>query len=221
MVTRDFDIRISNLTLESKKETLDYDNRDKTINIINAIMPFDTENCVKYNANYLKGFTIEKRNLDFGDLDATIDQQAKLVARFALNSSVSQYNRGVYWKSEKLEVTGKQWVAAYLPVWIYSYQEKIGDKKILHYVAVNGRTKETMGSIPLNRTKLFWISFLLEFISFVFMCFIVIYTPWDFLGLLLLSSGVSYYTSAVAKDRRFDDKIYSQYRPKYLRPGPH
>lgn len=212
MVTRNFDIRISNLTLESKKETLNYDDSDKTINIINAIMPFDTENCVKYNANYLKGFTIEKRNLDFDDLDSKIDQQAKLVARFALNSSVSQYNRGVHWKSEKLEVTGKQWVAAYLPVWIYSYQEKIGEKKILHYVVVNGRTKETMGSIPLNRNKLFLITFLLEFISFALMCIIIIYTPWDFLGILLLASGVSYYTSVAAKNRRYDDKIYAQYR---------
>ncbi len=31
-------------------------------------MPFDTENCVRYNANYLKGYTSEKRDTNIEDL---------------------------------------------------------------------------------------------------------------------------------------------------------
>ena len=37
-----------------------------------------------------------------------------------------------------------------------------GSKKLLHYVAVNARTKETMGSVPINMTKLWIVSIILE-----------------------------------------------------------
>ena len=42
-------------------------------NIINAIMPFDTENCVKWDSNYLKGFSSEKRDVNI------IKDQAKKI----------------------------------------------------------------------------------------------------------------------------------------------
>jgi hypothetical protein len=43
-------------------------------------------------------------------------------------------------------------VAMYLPVWLYSYQQP--GSGMLHYIAVNGRTGETMGSIPIQQWKL-------------------------------------------------------------------
>jgi hypothetical protein len=50
-------------------------------------------------------------------------------------------------------------------VWLYSYFQK--DKNVLHYVAVNARTKETMGSVPINQLKLFGISALIEVVGFI------------------------------------------------------
>ncbi len=58
---REFDLTIDGLTVESSVDKLNTGASDKTTNIINSIMPFDTENCVKWNANYLKGYTSEKR----------------------------------------------------------------------------------------------------------------------------------------------------------------
>jgi hypothetical protein len=40
----------------------------------------------------------------------------------------------------------------YLPVWLYSYQQP--GSGMLHYIAVNGRTGETMGSVPVQQWKL-------------------------------------------------------------------
>jgi hypothetical protein len=40
----------------------------------------------------------------------------------------------------------------YLPVWLYSYQQP--GSGMLHYIAVNGRTGETMGSVPVQHWKL-------------------------------------------------------------------
>ena len=44
------------------------------------------------------------------------------------NETLKQYDRGVCWEEERLEVKGSQWKAAYLPVWLYSYQEVKNEK---------------------------------------------------------------------------------------------
>lgn len=163
-VERDFDIAIDDLTIESSQDKLDKSNKSKTTNVINAIMPFDTENCVKYKANYLAGYSSEKRDTNISHLEEKVDNELKDVARFAINDEIKFYDRGVKWTEEQFNVKGKQWVSAYLPVWLYSYQDP---KKILHYVAVNARTGEVMGSVPMNKTKLFLITLLIEIICLV------------------------------------------------------
>lgn len=67
--------------------------------------------------------------------------------------TLTDYDRGVSWASQNVEIKGEQWESAYLPVWLYSYQQIKGDKSILHYVAVNARTKETIGSVPIHMPK--------------------------------------------------------------------
>lgn len=42
----------------------------------------------------------------------------------------------------------------YLPVWLYSYYHEQGGKAMVHYIAVNGRTGETMGSVPVSHGRL-------------------------------------------------------------------
>lgn len=170
-VEREFDLTIDGLTVESSKDKLDTRSKDKTNNIINAIMPFDTENSVKWDANYIKGYTSEKRDTNVDQLRALVREQSKDVARFSANNSLSFYDRGVRWDREDLDVKGQQWKSAYLPVWLYSYQQKKGDKSLLHYVAVNARTKETMGSVPIHMPKLFLISTLVEVLGIIAMFF--------------------------------------------------
>jgi len=161
-VERDFDLTIEGLTIESNLERLDNASSNQTNNIINSIMPFDIENCVKWDSNYLKGYSSEKRDVDISQLDYLMQEQAKDIARYAANDTLKKYDRGVCWHNEQLEIKGRQWKAAYLPVWLYSYQQVKNKKKLLHYVAVNARTKETMGSVPIHIPKLFITSVILE-----------------------------------------------------------
>ena len=49
---------------------------------------------------------------------------------------------------------GTRWVAMYLPVWLYSYHQPGRNGGMLHYIAVNGRTGETMGSVPVQQWKM-------------------------------------------------------------------
>ena len=166
-VEREFDLTIDGLTVESSADKLDTTSKTKTTNIINSIMPFDTENCVKWDANYLKGYSSEKRDVNVEQLRPLVEEQSKDVARFAANDSLEHYDRGVRWDNEQLDIKGQQWKSAYLPVWIYSYLQKKGNKNILHYVAVNARTKETMGSVPIHMPKLFAISTVIEILGIV------------------------------------------------------
>lgn len=187
-VEREFDLVINGLTVESSSDRLNNSSSDKTNNVINAIMPFDIENCVKYDANYLKGYTSEKRDTNIEQLKALIDEQSKDIARFSANESIMAYDRGVAWSTQNLDVKGQQWKAAYLPVWLYSYQQVSGSKKVLHYVAVNARTKETMGSVPINMPKLLLFSLLTEILGFLAMSYMDFDNNWIF-----LLSGIAFF----------------------------
>ena len=194
-VEREFDLSIEGLTVESSKDKLNTSAKDKTNNIINSIMPFDTENCVKWDANYIKGFTSEKRDTNVDDLKELVKEQSKDIARFSANKTVEFYDRGVRWDSEDLQIKGQQWKSAYLPVWLYSYQQIKGDKSLLHYVAVNARTKETMGSGPIHKPKLFLISALVEVLGLIAMLFTKTDDnswPWLFLLSGFIYFGIMY-----------------------------
>lgn len=187
-VEREFDLTINGLSIESNSDRINTSSKDKTNNIINSIMPFDTENCVKYNANYLKGCTSEKRDINIDSLRVAVATQAKDIARYAANETLSHYDRGVMWQNEGWNMKGQQWQAAYLPVWLYSYQQVKGEQKILHYVAVNARTKETMGSVPIHMPKLIIISALIELLGILAMVFVDFDYNW-----LFLLSGLIYF----------------------------
>lgn len=195
-VSREFDLTINGLTIESNLDRLDTASSNKTNNVINSIMPFDIENCVRYDSNYLKGYTSERRDTNIEQLKNLVETQSKDVARFAANETLKQYDRGVAWSSEQFDVKGQQWKAAYLPVWLYSYQQVKGDKKLLHYVAVNARTGETMGSVPIHMPKLFLISAFVEILGILAMVFIDFDYNWIFLTL-----GIIYFLVMYARYR--------------------
>jgi hypothetical protein len=153
-VERHVDFTVDDLTVESARERGNLDSKANTNNIINTILPFDTKNAVKWNASYLRGCTSEKRDLDVSQLQPRVAEQLLCIARAQVEKSASRYDRGVRWEQEGLEVHGTRWVSMYLPVWLYSYLQPNGSSGMLHYIAVNGRTGETMGSVPVQQWKL-------------------------------------------------------------------
>ncbi|MDI1253041.1 TFIIB-type zinc ribbon-containing protein [Thermomonas sp.] len=153
-VERHVDFTVDDLPLESSTERGNLDTRTNTNNIINTILPFDTKNAVKWNASYLMGITSEKRNQDVEHLRPRLEDQLLSIARCEVEASVGRYDRGVRWQQERLSVHGTRWVSMYLPVWLYSYHQPGSNGGLLHYIAVNGRTGETMGSVPVQQWKL-------------------------------------------------------------------
>ena len=154
-VEREFDLIVEGLTIESNLDKLQHKSADKTNNVVNAVKPFDTENSLKWDANYLRGYTSQKRDTNVEELGELVEVKIKDIARHRTNETLKKYDRGVKWSREQLNVKGKQWKAAYLPIWLYSYQKvSSSGQKTIHYVAVNGRSQKTMGSVPIHTSKL-------------------------------------------------------------------
>lgn len=153
-VKRQVQFTVDDLPLESSSERGNLDSRVTTNNIINTILPFDTKNAVQWNASYLSGFSSERRDSNIEQLRPRLEDQLLSIARAQVERSVSRYDRGVRWEREQLEVHGTRWVSMYLPVWLYSYHQPGRNGGLLHYIAVNGRTGETMGSVPVQQWKL-------------------------------------------------------------------
>ncbi len=155
-VTRQVSFTVDDLTVEGSSERAQF-GTSNTNNIVNTILPFDTKNAVKWNASYLVGFTSEKRDLNVEAVQPVLEDQLLSIGRSQVHGSLGRFDRGVRWEQEKVDVGGSRWVSMYLPVWLYSYQQE--SNGLLHYIAVNARTGETMGSIPVSQPKLLLAAF--------------------------------------------------------------
>ena len=167
-VGREFDLYIDDLTVEASADKLNQTTGVNSNNIINAILPYPLKETVRFNANYIRGFTSEKRSVNREQVNELVQAQTRDIARWQAWQQAQFYDRGIRWDAENIEVKGELWKTVYLPVWLYSYlQVKSADKKFLHYVAVNACTGETMGSVPIHKPKLFAVSAIVEVIGIV------------------------------------------------------
>lgn len=211
-VKRDFDMQVDDLTIEASGDKLNQNVKQNTNNVINAIMPFDTENCVDWNPGFLQGYASEKRDTNVGDLEKQIQLQVEDIARYKMYEDMkSFYDRGEKWTSEKTVVKGSNWKSAYLPVWLYSYRQE--DNGLLHYVAVNARTGETMGSVPIHKSKLVFASVIIEIFGIIlaFLWFrLCLEMDGDdnpfLLGFLGFTPGFIFYWLKMKKYRNMDER---------------
>lgn len=216
-VERDFDLTIDDLTVESSADKLE-NSRNKTNNIINSIMPFDTENAIKFNASYMKGRTSEKRDMNIAQLQEVVEEEIRDISRFAANDSLEFYDRGVKWDVQHVDVKGSSWKSAYLPVWIYSYMEKKKGENLLHYVAVNARTKETMGSVPLNMPLLLILSAVMGVMGILISWIRGLlgdgYDTSNFLPLLFIVLGIIFFVVNYRRYRNIDARHHHETETK-------
>ena len=122
---------MSNLLIESSESGTFY-SVNSSSNVVSSVSPFDTNNCVPFNANYLNGYTSENRELDIIDMKLKISKIASIVSDNKMQESiVEEYDREVKLNDSKVDIIGDRWNSAYIPVWLYTYQEKNGER--YHY----------------------------------------------------------------------------------------
>lgn len=158
-ISRDFDMTIENALVEASKSSF-FNSINSTSNVISSVVPFDIENAVEFNTNYLNGYLSENRELNLDILKPQINKIVENNTNKFLYDEMQEYydtagntSRKTYWYHKKNTILGSQWSSIFLPVWIYSYCEKVDGVNKIYYIAVNGRTGKIVGSIPINKKK--------------------------------------------------------------------
>jgi DNA-directed RNA polymerase subunit RPC12/RpoP len=169
-ITREFDLVVDDLAVVASSSRRKDSMGTGINNVISLIQPFDIQNSVPYNGNYLKGFNSERRDTNLGEIQELVDRQIADVSRAQANSTAAVYDAGIRWEQEEHQINGKLWKTVYLPVWLYSYRKANNyGNDLLLYVAVNARTGKTIGSIPMNFQNLVVASIIIEGISLLTM----------------------------------------------------
>lgn len=158
-VVRQFDLHIDDLIIESSATRSNIDNKANTNNIINSLLPYDVKNMVAFDSNYMGDHAAEKRDLDIDDVARKAHTKFLTMARESIRDDIGFYDRGVRWTHEEMDVHGTRWASVFLPVWLYSYAQKEDSGQVMvHYIAVNGRNGNTMGSVPINKGRLWAVT---------------------------------------------------------------
>lgn len=153
-VLRETDLLVDDLAIEARSTRSRRAAAVATTNIINAIQPFDVGSAVRFDAHYItEGITFERRDLDVSSATADAAHLFATLARGYVNQTLTQYTGGVRWESEHTAIKGSRWLSILLPVWLYAFEEATEDGPMMHYIAVNGRTGKTEGSVPVNTTR--------------------------------------------------------------------
>jgi ribosomal protein S27E len=153
-VTRQLDMHIDDLIVETSSDKANIHSTTSTTNIINAVLPYDVKEIVRFNSHFLgEEYTSERRDMDVDAADDYAAGHFLTMARGAVNGSIAQYDRGVRWEAEQVSIKGTRWTSVLLPVWLYGFTEQTKKGPVTHYIAVNGRSGYTMGSVPINMRK--------------------------------------------------------------------
>jgi len=165
---RRFSLHINDLLVQSNAEFATLDNRVNTNNIINAVAPWPSGSVVPYSAHYLQGeYRAERRTSNVDDMRGLVMDQAVDISRAQANQTLAFYNHGIAYSQDNVQVLGDRWVTLLCPVWLYSYMQKKKGKPMLHYIAVNGVTGETIGSVPTNRLRMLAVSAVAQVIGMI------------------------------------------------------
>ncbi len=158
-LVRKFRVAIDDVVVASSFDKVNIRSEISTNNIINAILPFDVKNTARFNSNFLGDvFTSERRDMDIAQAESYAGDHFLTIARASATPTLTGYDRGVRWEAEQVEIVGSRWTSVLLPVWLYGFVEQKKGGAITHYMAVNGRSGSTMGSVPINEGKAAMVS---------------------------------------------------------------
>ena len=149
---RNFDLDAKNIIFEAKNEVIK-DVNSLIKNIISATSPFDVNERVSLDGKYFKNNVADviKNNDNIPNED--LENKLVDVAKCAILDDIYFYNRGVKWDRTDIDVKELKSYYVYLPIWVIIDKEKVKNKTVYYYIAVNGRTKECVFHIPCDKKR--------------------------------------------------------------------
>ncbi|MBQ7797216.1 MAG: TFIIB-type zinc ribbon-containing protein [Lachnospiraceae bacterium] len=119
--------------------------------LVEGVLPFETEELVPFQTGYLSGFLAEKRDMESETFTPEAEQEVKNYTVENLTSSISGYN-SVRIQNSDTTIRNAKWQYALLPVWVMTYHHKEHGKT--YYFAMNGQTGKICGKLPVDKGRL-------------------------------------------------------------------
>ena len=119
--------------------------------LVEGVLPFDSDKMVPFQTGYLSGFLAEKRNMESSEFTPEAEQEVKDYAIQNLTSTVNGYN-SVRVQNSETSIRDAKWQYALLPVWVMTYRHR--ENGNVYYFAMNGQTGKICGKLPVDRGKL-------------------------------------------------------------------
>lgn len=119
--------------------------------LVEGVLPFETEKMLPFQMGYLSGFQAEKRDMDGESFTADAELEVKNYTMEQLKSSISGYTN-INVKNSETHIRNARWQYALLPVWVLTSKDRQKDK--VYYFAMNGQTGKIWGKLPVDKGKL-------------------------------------------------------------------
>lgn len=123
--------------------------------MVTGVQPFPLEKAVPFQNQYLSGFQVEKRDLEFIDIKPEVDEALTQASQQLLRNTVNGYTT-FRTNQTNAQILEEQNEYVLLPVWLVTYQGRTQDTPF--YYAMNGQTGKTSGILPLSYLKLGLVS---------------------------------------------------------------
>lgn len=119
--------------------------------LVEGVLPFETDKMVPFQTGYLSGFMAEKRDMESQTFTPEAEQEVRDYTIQNLTSDLSGYS-SVQMQSSEARIRDARWQYALLPVWVMTYRHKEHGKT--YYFAMNGQTGKICGKLPVDQGKL-------------------------------------------------------------------
>lgn len=136
-------LNVKNLT----RNALSKSNRE----LVEGVLPFDTDQLEQFQTGYLSGFLAEKRDMEYHGFEADAEQEVKNYTLENLTASITGYD-SLRVQDRNLQIRDAKWEYALLPVWLMTY--KHGENGKIYYFAMNGQSGKIYGKLPVDKGKL-------------------------------------------------------------------
>ncbi len=142
-VQREGTLDVKNLT----RNALSKSNKE----LVEGVLPFETDAMIPFQTGYLSGFMAEKRDMDSDGFTPEAEEEVKNYTIQNLTATMNEYS-SVRVQNSETRIRNAKWQYALLPVWVMTYRHKNQGKT--YYFAMNGQTGKICGKLPVDTGKL-------------------------------------------------------------------
>lgn len=139
-VVRDINIRYQGIPADASTKMTD--------DIMDLMEPYQYQEMVDFDPEYMSGFLGEKYNMPSSDVEFRARNKMSESAETYLNQSISGYMRLAH-HNKNINVGKQNAQYVLLPVWKYIYKYK----EELYPFYINGQTGKIIGKVPVSRAK--------------------------------------------------------------------